>query len=644
MPNGDVVAFPDDMPREQIKGMIAQKFPDVAKGASAAPDTFDTVSDQALQGATFGLGNRAQAGLAALVASGINGKSIPENYETARNVGTQRLSEEMAQNPKTAIAANIGGALATGGLASGTKVGAAAGNLLRSGGTAARIGKGAVAGGVSGALYGAGTAGYDKSLEGAKSGAISGALVGGAIPAAGAVAGDIYQTGKNALTGAFAKSPEAVQDAAATLKGAAGGLYDQMRNMGATFKTSATQGFLLPDIDKAISKNNFIPALNPKTTAIIDDLKQKASAGNLGLDELDQYRRLLGRVGGSEDGVSASAAKKAIDDFVNNANASHLANGNQSAISLLNQGRKQYAQASKFETVSDILAKADGDANKIKSGLKRFLVNNNNAPAGWSNAEVAALKNAATTGGTEALLKMGGKFGVDLGSSLNVGNTIGPVVGYGVGGGVAPIAGTAARQAQKWAARGKAQNLLNVLENGRAGSAPGQAISPLLSVPGGAVGAIKQSPQQMPAMPQNISAPSMATSLPPQSNAQQPQLFDRVIQQESRGKQFNAKGNPLISSKGAVGISQIMPGTAYDAAKAAGLPFDPRRIYTDQAYNAALGKAYLGKMQQKYGDDTTALIAYNWGPGNTDRWLKAGGDISKLPAETKNYIKKILGT
>jgi len=653
MPNGDVVSFPDDMPHEQIRGMIASKFPDISK--TPAPnqniDAFDTVSDNALQGATFGLGNRAQAGLAALVATGINGKPLSDNYKDARNIESQRLSQEMSQNPKTAIASNIGGALATGGLAADTAPGAVVTDWLGSGGTAARIGKGALSGGVSGAAYGAGTADYGKSLEGARKGAISGAVVGGAIPAAGAVASDVYNTGKNIVSGALAKSPEAIQDAASSLKGAAGQLYDQMRQAGATFKQSATQGFLLPDIDAAVGQNNFIPALNPKTTAIIDDLKQKAASGDLGLDQLDQYRRLLGRIGGSEDGVSAGAAKRAIDDFVNNSNASHLANGSTQAVSLLNKGRQQYAQASKFETVADILSKADGDANKIKSGLKRFLVNNNNAPAGWSANEVAALKNAASTGGTEALLKMGGKFGIDLGSSLNVGNTIGPMVGYGVGGGAAPIAGTVARQAQKWAARGKASNLLQVLESGgNAAAVSANSIAPVLSAPaGGATGLINNmksripamAPQEMPQISQAISAP-----FPPQSNAspQTPDLFSRVIQQESGGKQFNAKGNPLISNKGAVGVAQIMPGTAYDAAKAAGLPYDPRKIYTDPEYNQKLGEAYLGSMQKKYGDDTLALMAYNWGPGNVDSWMKRGAKPDQIPAETKNYVRRILGT
>lgn len=37
MPDGTRVAFPDNMPAEQIKGMIAQKFPDAVKGSQPAP-------------------------------------------------------------------------------------------------------------------------------------------------------------------------------------------------------------------------------------------------------------------------------------------------------------------------------------------------------------------------------------------------------------------------------------------------------------------------------------------------------------------------------------------------------------------------------------------------------------------------------
>lgn len=147
-----------------------------------------------------------------------------------------------------------------------------------------------------------------------------------------------------------------------------------------------------------------------------------------------------------------------------------------------------------------------------------------------------------------------------------------------------------------------------------------------------------------PNAPMPDATPSQQTvqsPIPPQSNAQP--LFNRVLATESGGKQFNPKGNPLISNKGAVGVAQLMPTTAYDAAKAAGLPYDPRRIYTDANYNAALGKAYLGQMQKKYGDDRLALMAYNWGPGNVDKWLKSGSNPDKIPTETQNYVRRILG-
>jgi hypothetical protein len=56
---------------------------------------------------------------------------------------------------------------------------------------------------------------------------------------------------------------------------------------------------------------------------------------------------------------------------------------------------------------------------------------------------------------------------------------------------------------------------------------------------------------------------------------------------------------------------------------------------------ARVGMDYLNAMLGRYGDPKLAAIAYNWGPGNTDRWLKAGADMKKLPDETKQYIAKL---
>lgn len=107
-----------------------------------------------------------------------------------------------------------------------------------------------------------------------------------------------------------------------------------------------------------------------------------------------------------------------------------------------------------------------------------------------------------------------------------------------------------------------------------------------------------------------------------------------LVHQESRGKQ------EAVSPKGATGIAQVMPATGPEAAALAGLEWDPVAFKKDPVYNAKLGRAYLRKQMKDNGNDPSlALAAYNAGPGALK---KAGGDISKLPAETQNYVPSII--
>jgi hypothetical protein len=79
---------------------------------------------------------------------------------------------------------------------------------------------------------------------------------------------------------------------------------------------------------------------------------------------------------------------------------------------------------------------------------------------------------------------------------------------------------------------------------------------------------------------------------------------------------------------------QLMPGTASD------MGVTDRY---DVVQNLTGGIRYIGLMLEKWKDKIPlALASYNWGPGNVSKWLSRGANMYSMPAETYNYIKKIV--
>ncbi len=88
-----------------------------------------------------------------------------------------------------------------------------------------------------------------------------------------------------------------------------------------------------------------------------------------------------------------------------------------------------------------------------------------------------------------------------------------------------------------------------------------------------------------------------------------------------------------VSSAGAMGLMQLMPGTWARQRARYGLgsdPFNPRD-------NIMAGTSYLREMYDSYGT-TGMLAAYNAGPGRYEQWRDHG---RPLPAETRAYVAKI---
>jgi soluble lytic murein transglycosylase-like protein len=104
-----------------------------------------------------------------------------------------------------------------------------------------------------------------------------------------------------------------------------------------------------------------------------------------------------------------------------------------------------------------------------------------------------------------------------------------------------------------------------------------------------------------------------------------PNLLRAVIRKESAGYPC------AVSSKGAMGLMQLMPGTAANFGVAD--PLNPED-------NIGAGARFLGQLLERYaGNLSLALAAYNAGPGKVDAY----GGVPPY-AETKNYVRDILNS
>ena len=108
--------------------------------------------------------------------------------------------------------------------------------------------------------------------------------------------------------------------------------------------------------------------------------------------------------------------------------------------------------------------------------------------------------------------------------------------------------------------------------------------------------------------------------------------------------------NPAIASEaGALGLMQLMPGTAKELATEVGDPAPGRGALLAPAANIDLGSRYLARMRDRFGHAALATAAYNAGPNRVARWLptdrciEADLWIATIPyAETRGYVERVL--
>jgi len=62
----------------------------------------------------------------------------------------------------------------------------------------------------------------------------------------------------------------------------------------------------------------------------------------------------------------------------------------------------------------------------------------------------------------------------------------------------------------------------------------------------------------------------------------------------------------------------------------------------DSESNRRLGRAYLALLHSRYGNWADAVAAYNWGPGNFDRWAAGGRATEALSGALKAYLDRVM--
>ncbi len=120
-------------------------------------------------------------------------------------------------------------------------------------------------------------------------------------------------------------------------------------------------------------------------------------------------------------------------------------------------------------------------------------------------------------------------------------------------------------------------------------------------------------------------------------------LFYGHMQVESRYKPA------VVSGADAIGLMQLLPGTAQSVAKGLGMTVD-RASLKRPVQNIPLGAAYLSSLVKRYDKQfPPAIAAYNAGTQRVDEWLARGCPceldrwVESIPVEqTRNYVRRVV--
>lgn len=317
--------------------------------------------------------------------------------------------------------------------------------------------------------------------------------------ASGVVGGGVQQTALNhglspdqaaalglLTSGAVAKGPEILDSATNSIantasdfaKGVKGLNVDDMRSSADNLKDQYSPNYnlvrdtplgvqgtkdFLNNVNQAATDFRVHPQLHPQTSDILEQINQEVKSGdNITVDQANIYKKLLQDVSrkdvnnvgqaGPDSGAASSLIGGINDSFSN--------------IPELKTANSFYSAGSKYDKITDLVQKSDGDVGKLQNTVKTFLRNDKNL-RGFSDDDVSSLQAFANGNIGENFLGLLGKAGIDFNKLASVPNMLrtgaaGGVTAFGGGGSALPIVagGTLAKLALNALKRGQLQSIL----------------------------------------------------------------------------------------------------------------------------------------------------------------------------------------
>lgn len=459
----DAVGLPQGFVLDELPdGFVLDEAsaPAVMKKPGREVSKTEAIVRNVAQGITLNTADEISSGIGALYDLARGKRSFSDSYNARVKAARAQDAEIAEARPVLSTVAQAAGGVATLPLGGTARAATALGRIARTG----------AQGGTYGALSGFGAGeGLENRLDKAKTGAVIGAVAGGATQGAADAAGKVVRTAvtgaKNAAKGVSARGGEELAETAAQLKERGSAAYKAARDAGGLVAKEDAEKLLATIEKAAVADGKLHPKLHRDTLGAMEDLRALVNRGDVGLDDLDQTRQILGRVvfdntdaikGANTDAHRAATLLERLDDFVEGLD------GNPQ----WRTAREEWKRFRQFETVSNAIAKGDGDPARIKRHLTSLL-NNKRKTRGFSPDVMDKLRAAAKTTAGEGALKVAGSLGFDTSGVLRNIFAGGAVVAGGAPGFTLALTGTAARQLEKLVGRAKAETVLRSIENGR---------------------------------------------------------------------------------------------------------------------------------------------------------------------------------